>query len=240
MRLIAIDGRSGSGKTAYTARHFPGATVLHMDDLYAGWSGLSDAPASLTEQVLAPLRRRQPAAYRRFDWHTGEFGDLLEVAPADLIVVEGVGSSAPPATRFYDERMWLTADSSVRKARALARDGETFAPHWAQWVAQEEQLFPVDPPPWADRVVDTSPDRTVVATVSARLYAIDPMGLSGAPRDEYDTEAAILADRLAGLTPHEAQSAVRDCFAQMFTGCLLPRDDVIAHIAAELVPILER
>lgn len=165
MRLIAIDGRSGSGKTRYAADRFPGAAVVHMDDLYAGWSGLAAGPTALAEQVLAPLRRGEPAAYRQFDWHAGRFASAVSVAPAELIVIEGVGSSAPPATDFYDERIWLTAPTAVRKARALARDGAVFAPHWDSWAAQEELLFPTDPPPWADTVVPTGPDPEVVRNV---------------------------------------------------------------------------
>lgn len=237
MHLIAIDGRSGSGKTAYAARHFPQATVVHMDDLYAGWSGLSSAPTSLAQQVLAPLRRGEPAAYRRFDWHAGTFAELLEVVPADLIVVEGVGSSAPPAEQLYDERIWLTAPEPVRKARALARDGETFAPHWAQWAAQEDALFPDDPPPWADTIVNTGPAPALIEELSALLYAADPMGLAGAPQDEYDTEAAILADRLPGS--QDTADTVRRCFDQMFWPGTLDRETAVA-IAAELGPLVDR
>ena len=238
MRLIAIDGRSGSGKTAYAARRFPEATVLHMDDLYAGWSGLRDAPTSLTEQVLAPLRRGEPAAYRRFDWHTGVFSEQMSVAPAEVMVIEGVGSSASPATDFYDERIWLTAPVPVRKARALARDGDTFAPHWDDWAAQEDLLFPLDPPPWADTVIDTGPAPEVVAKLSATLYDADPMGLAGAPRDEYDAEAAILADQLRGAG--DAADTVRRCLDQMFWPGAVADQQVITSLVPDLLATINR
>ena len=238
MRLIAIDGRSGSGKTAYAAGQFPGATVLHMDDLYAGWSGLRDAPTSLTEQVLSPLRKGEPAAYRRFDWHTGTFAETVIVEPADVIVVEGVGSSAAPATDLYDERIWLTAPRHVRKARALARDGDTFAPHWDDWAAQEDVLFPADPPLWADAVVDTGPDPEVVAKLSATLYDADPMGLAGAPRDEYHSEAVVLADQLPSST--DATDTVRRCFDQLFWPGVVADERMVTSLAADLVATINR
>lgn len=237
MRLIAIDGRSGSGKTAYAAQHFPRATVIHMDDLYAGWSGLASAPSDLATQVLAPLRRGEPAAYRRFDWHTSEFADQVSVAPADLIVIEGVGSSAAPATEYYDERIWLTAPVAVRKARALARDGDAFAPHWQEWAAQEDALIPADPPPWVDLVIDTGPSPALVAKVSAFLYDADPMGLSGAPRDEYHAEAAILADQLPSAS--DAADAVRRCFDQMFWPGAVD-NSVADFLAAALMQVVDR
>lgn len=239
MRLIAIDGRSGSGKTAYTARHFPRANVIRMDDLYPGWDGLIEGTVTLAERVLRPLREGERAAYRRFDWYTGAFADEVVVEPADLIVVEGVGSSAPPATGFFDERIWLSADNAVRRARALARDGDTFAPHWDRWAAQEDTLFPADPPPWTTRVVDTSPDPRIVADLSARLHEADPMGLSGAPRDEYDSEAAILADQLPGLDEAAAIASVRRCFDLMFWPGAVGNPQAVA-IAADLGRLVDR
>jgi cytidylate kinase len=37
--------------------------------------------------------------------------------------------------------IWLEAPDSVRKNRALERDGETFAPHWERWAAQEDAML---------------------------------------------------------------------------------------------------
>src|SRR6202042_2836673 len=41
-RLIAVDGRSGSGKTWFAGRLARplDAPVIHLDDLYPGWDGL--------------------------------------------------------------------------------------------------------------------------------------------------------------------------------------------------------
>ena len=41
-RLVCVDGPAGSGKTTLAAgiAARTGAPVLHMDDLYPGWSGL--------------------------------------------------------------------------------------------------------------------------------------------------------------------------------------------------------
>lgn len=209
-----------------------------MDDLSAGWSGLLDAPADLARQVLVPLRRGEPAAYRRFDWHTSSFAQLVPVVQRDLIIVEGVGSSAPPATEFYDERIWLTAPRAVRKARALGRDGDTFVPHWDQWAEQEDALFATDPPRWADTVVDTAPAPQLVASVSALLYDADPMGLSGAPPDEYDAEAVILADQLPNSP--DAAATVRRCFDQMFWPGAVADDQLITSLTTDLVATINR
>jgi anthranilate synthase component 1/para-aminobenzoate synthetase len=37
--------------------------------------------------------------------------------------------------------IWLEAAPAVRKRRALDRDGETFAPYWDSWAAQEDAML---------------------------------------------------------------------------------------------------
>ncbi|HHU10067.1 MAG TPA: hypothetical protein GXZ60_08645 [Intrasporangiaceae bacterium] len=146
MRIVAIDGRSGSGKTALAAEvgaalHAP---VVSMDHLYPGWDGLAAGIDGLVEHVLAPLCRGEVAAYRIWDWHRDRWGEPVEVPPAEVVIVEGCGSSLGPAGEYASLRVWLEAPVEQRKARALARDGETFRPHWERWAAQEERLFGVD------------------------------------------------------------------------------------------------
>ena len=47
--------------------------------------------------------------------------------------------------------------ASVRKKRALDRDGETFAPHWEAWAAQEEAMLAREhTPDRADLVVSVT------------------------------------------------------------------------------------
>ena len=64
--VVAIDGRSGAGKTtlAVAVAAALEAPVAHMDEIFPGWEGLSAAVHLVTEQVLRPLARGEPAAYR--------------------------------------------------------------------------------------------------------------------------------------------------------------------------------
>ncbi|MBB2891324.1 hypothetical protein [Flexivirga oryzae] len=145
--IVAIDGRSGSGKTTFAAAlaaRLPDAGVVHLDHIYPGWDGLAATPALLAAQVLAPLRRHEPAAFRQFDWEHDEFGPLVAVSPAAVVIVEGAGSSVGLARPYADLRVWLDADDATRKHRALARDGDAYRPHWQRWALQEEQVFGAD------------------------------------------------------------------------------------------------
>lgn len=160
--LVGVDGRSGSGKTDLArdlaravAASGLGCVVVHLDDLYPGWDGLAAALAPLCSRVVAPLRSGLPASYASWDWRTSGPGPRREVPLADVVVLEGVGVLASPCAQDLDLRVWLEAPDDVRRRRALARDGEVFAPHWERWAAQEDAVFPSGVPGAADVVVDT-------------------------------------------------------------------------------------
>lgn len=146
MLVIAIDGPSGAGKTMLADAVASGldCPVVHMDDLYPGWDGLVEGVERLGRLVLAPLATGRPARYRVWDWHAGDWGDEWILVPVPVLIVEGCGSSALPAGAFAGLRVWMDAALGVRLARGLARDGESFRPHWERWAAQERSLFAHD------------------------------------------------------------------------------------------------
>lgn len=157
--VVAVDGPSGAGKSTFAASLGPalGAPILHMDDIYPGWDGLADAVPLLTSQVLEPLARGDHAAYRRWDWMRHRWGRTVDVPPAPVLVVEGVGSSVRPAGEHAAVCVWVEAARGVRFARGMARDGEAYRPHWERWAAQEDALFSADRTrERADLVIDTS------------------------------------------------------------------------------------
>lgn len=144
-RLLCLDGPAGSGKTSLAAAVASAAapasvSVLHLDDLYEGWSGLADVGQRLREDVVAPLATVGRGHYRRWDWHADGWAERRSVEPADLLVVEGVGAGTPELDPWRSLLVWLDAPAAERKRRALARDGAAFAPHWDSWAADEAAL----------------------------------------------------------------------------------------------------
>ncbi len=142
--LVCIDGPSGSGKTTLADRlatALGGPPVLHMDDLYPGWDGLAAAVPLLNEQVVAPLAAGRAACYCRYDWHREEFAEKRDLGMPELLIVEGAGCGA----RLIAERavllVWVEAPRDVRFRRGIARDGETYRPHWERWARQEAAHF---------------------------------------------------------------------------------------------------
>lgn len=171
-RLLCIDGPAGSGKTTFAARlvdEFADTVeVVHMDDVYDGWGGLGDELAErLLEQVVAPLAAGDPGAYRRYDWDRGTFAELHVVPPADLLVLEGVGSGHRLLADQRSLLVWVSAPDELRVERAMARDralhGRDGVPwddaaqraHWARFLADEARHFEEnDLPAAADVLID--------------------------------------------------------------------------------------
>ena len=148
VRLVVVDGPAGSGKTTYAAAlssALGDAPVVHMDDLYAGWSGLEhDVWRRLETQVLAPLRAGRSARYQVYDWIAGEFGEWVDVARHSALVVEGVGSAAGPVDPYAVLRVWVEVPAELRLARGIARDGSAMLEHWLRWADAEDAHFASD------------------------------------------------------------------------------------------------
>ncbi|WP_239101202.1 hypothetical protein [Microbispora amethystogenes] len=142
-RVLAVEGRSGAGKSTLAVAVAAALTapVVRMDDLYDGWDGLQAGVDALLEWVLRPLVLGRPARWRRYDWARGEYAEWHEIAEPDTLVIEGVGCGAREARPYLTGLVWLEAGEQVRRARALARDGETYAPHWRRWAEQEERYY---------------------------------------------------------------------------------------------------
>jgi uridine kinase len=152
-QLLSVDGPAGSGKSTLAravagafddrqraARREGTATVLHMDDLFEGWSGLATVDAQL-DSVLRPLAAGRAGHYRRYDWLEDSWAETVLVPPCPLLVVEGVGSGAARFDHLRSLLVWIEAPHDERLRRGVERDGEAFAPHWEQWAADEEELF---------------------------------------------------------------------------------------------------
>lgn len=145
-RLLAIDGPSGSGKSTFAAEVVlvaPSATVVHLDDVYAGWAGLPRIAESLAG-LLRPLAAGQPGHFRRYDWATDAFAENVFVAATDLLVLEGVGSGTREFADLITALVWVEADPDVALARAVGRDGAAYEEQLRAWQRDEAMHYGVD------------------------------------------------------------------------------------------------
>ncbi|MCW2904109.1 MAG: hypothetical protein JWO67_6374 [Streptosporangiaceae bacterium] len=146
VRVVAVDGFSGSGKSTFAAGlalALGSAPVVGSDDFPVPWDG---DPltwwAPVVAQVLEPLAAGRPGAYRHYDWHSGAYGDRIEIPVCPVLLLEGVGAAwrdSPAALR-----VWLGAPRDLRRRRAIERDGAQIAASWDLWSTREEAHFAAD------------------------------------------------------------------------------------------------
>lgn len=155
LRIITIDGRSGAGKTelARAVAADLDAEVLAVEDLYPGWAGLHEG-VQLLRGLLTDLCAHGSVEVPQWDWTAMAWSPHRRpLAPRRVLVVEGVGAGVGAAD-LATARVWLAAPEGVRRTRALARDGDVFAPHWQAWAEQEDALFgDTDPASVSDLVL---------------------------------------------------------------------------------------
>lgn len=156
VRLVAVDGRAGSGKTTFAGRLVDALTgraarvgLLHTDDLLQGWLDPVTFWPRLEEWVLAPLRRGDAARYRRFDWSIGHFQDRWEqVGSPDVLVLEGVSVARSLVRPELTASVLVQAPRQLRFDRGMSRDGTGMLANWNRWMLDEDEHFA------ADRTVD--------------------------------------------------------------------------------------
>lgn len=153
--VVLIDGGAGAGKSTLAAdlvAAWPGEPpqLVGLDELYPGWHGLAAASATVPGLIAG-------TGFRRWDWTTAAPGDWRDLDPSRGLVIEGCGAITPASVALADLAVWLDLPAAERRARALARDGESFAPHWDEWAAQEaEHWRTAHPAEVADLVISAS------------------------------------------------------------------------------------
>ncbi|UFS59635.1 nucleoside/nucleotide kinase family protein [Subtercola endophyticus] len=151
--VLLIDGRSGSGKTVLATALAAAldAQLVHLDDIYPGWSGLDAASQHVHDELLAG----EPPRWQRWDWAGERPAEWSSVDPRRPLVIEGIGSLSRANAGSATFAVWLELDDATRRRRALDRDGAAYEPHWQMWAAQEDAfLAREDPAALADVVVD--------------------------------------------------------------------------------------
>jgi hypothetical protein len=146
--VVLIDGRSGTGKTTLgiALAEQLGAQLVHLDDVYPGWDGLRAAADAVVDEILAAPDATGRPRWRRWDWSAGLPAEWNALDATRPVVVEGCGALSRRSAPLATLRIWLDGNDTVRKARALARDGDTFAREWDRWAAEERAFIDAEDP----------------------------------------------------------------------------------------------
>jgi hypothetical protein len=140
--LLAIDGRSSSGKSTLArrvAQPIPRSAIVHTDDV-AWWHSRFGWDDLLVTHVIEPLRRGEAVDYRPPAWEArGRPGSITVPAEAELVVIEGVGAGRASLAERVDAVIWVHADAAVmeRRNRERIEAGEIDAAGYESWMSEE-------------------------------------------------------------------------------------------------------
>ncbi|GAA3729910.1 hypothetical protein [Streptomyces tremellae] len=169
VRLVAVDGHAGSGKSTFAGRLaavLGGAPVLRLDDLASHDEPFGWLPR-LTRQVTGPLAHGQEARYAPYDWSARRFTAPRSLPPAPVVLVEGVGAGRAGLRPLLAALLWMDRGAEDAWRRGRRRDGAGLADFWDGWVRAEAGHFAADPSrPYADALVREVPEGYRVARVS--------------------------------------------------------------------------
>jgi uridine kinase len=158
VRLVAVDGPSGAGKTRFAghlAQALGGVPVIHTDDLLDGWDDQFTFWSRLEEQVLGPLRHGRVARYHRYLWHRRRFGGApVTVEPVGTVLLEGVTAARAAIRAELSFSVFVTAPADLRLRRAQERhvaapgaeasDAVALRDYLERWRAAEDRHFASD------------------------------------------------------------------------------------------------
>ncbi|HZE37735.1 MAG TPA: hypothetical protein VE172_02895 [Stackebrandtia sp.] len=166
-RLVAVDGRSGSGKSTFAGRlaeaaqeKFTDVALIHTDDLLPGWVHPTGFADNLDNWVLRPLKDREPASYPTYDWVADRFRDTWsDIGRPALLIVEGVTTAAARFRPWLSYAAWVRTDAAECLRRGIERDGEAMRGEWDIWREREVDILAADDiESHADLIVDGAPD----------------------------------------------------------------------------------
>ena len=159
-QIILIDGPAGSGKTTLSHKLSDelNCQVVHLDDHYNGWD--EALGADLTNTLLTIVQNFSAGKFIEvpiFNWRLAKFEGSREIAPAETLIIEGVGSGQsqirPYATKLY----WLETEPEIGLARVLERDGAEYEERITAWQIREANHFQVERTrEFADFIISTT------------------------------------------------------------------------------------
>jgi hypothetical protein len=98
--IILIDGRAGSGKSTFAEKlqqqlfrdGESAPRVIHMDNIFEGWEGLSLGSDYMVRFILNPLARKETASWQDWSWVKNERSSWREFSGGTPLIVEGCGA----------------------------------------------------------------------------------------------------------------------------------------------------
>jgi len=146
--IIAIDGPAGAGKTTLAHEIYlalspkMSVNVIHMDDLYDGWNNALSADLTKILCYLSKQHKENaPSKISRYNWSTSSFSESEVLAPAELLILEGVGSGDQALQDDLAALIWIDIDPEIGVKRVIDRDGAQVADEMRRWLGTQQEYF---------------------------------------------------------------------------------------------------
>jgi uridine kinase len=171
VKLVAIDGHGGAGKTQLSKylADILSAGVLHTDDF-----GSYDNPMNwwprFVDEALEPIKLgANSLSYKRGAWYKDHKPEPVTDQPVTKIMfIEGVGSSRSEFRPYLSYDIWVETPKEIALTRGIDRDlknneaGKTeqeIRSIWDRWHAYEDEYIKRDDPEkYANIVIDGTKD----------------------------------------------------------------------------------
>jgi uridine kinase len=145
--IVLIDGRAGSGKSTFAEKlqqqlFLDGESaprVIHMDNIFEGWEGLSLGSDYMVRFILNPLARKETASWQDWSWVKNERSSWREFSGGTPLIVEGCGALTERSKEHAFLSLWLEASEETRRARWIER--ERHLDKFDFWAAQELDFY---------------------------------------------------------------------------------------------------
>jgi dephospho-CoA kinase len=145
--IILIDGRAGSGKSTFAEKlqqqlfrdGESAPRVIHMDNIFEGWEGLSLGSDYMVRFILNPLARKETASWQDWSWVKNERSSWREFSGGTPLIVEGCGALTERSKEHAFLSLWLEAREETRRARWIER--ERHLDKFDFWAAQELDFY---------------------------------------------------------------------------------------------------
>ena len=129
--IVAIDGRSGSGKTSIAnalKQNIPNAEIVHLDT-YGMYEGI-DSIHRVIDDLLDPMKRSEKERF---------------------LIVEGIFALTSELIPFYDYKIWVECPEKLGFERGLQRDiklnGIDNSEKWlTYWLPKEREYISTENP----------------------------------------------------------------------------------------------
>jgi uridine kinase len=147
-KIIAIDGGGGAGKSTFAGKlseALGGAPIVQTDD-FASWDNPLEWSQGLLDNFLKPFAAGKSARFHLSEWSAGDDRGWKEVAPAQVLILEGVASSRRIFRPYLAFTIYIDTPREERFRRGIARDGEHKRTDWVRWQNEEDEYLETERP----------------------------------------------------------------------------------------------